>query len=276
VSYPELSEDVRKVLTKLGTVEREVRSREGSHYIARVHPYRSIDNFIAGAVLTFLDVTNTVRAEAALRESEARLRLLLPELQHRVRNTLAIVKSITRRTAESSSSVEEMAAQLSGRLDAFARVQAAVTRNPDQGVSLRSLVADELLAHGLKDGDGVEIEGPDIRLKPRAAESMSLAVHELATNAIKHGPAGNDSGRVAVKWALNGDGGEKQLDFQWSEPPNGAEVKPKRKGFGFELLTRGLPYDLNGKTSLELGEDGVQFNMQVPLAGLVEAEQEIG
>jgi two-component system CheB/CheR fusion protein len=71
VSYPELSEDVRKVLARLGTVERELVSREGGHYIARVHPYRSVDNFIAGAVLTFVDVTSTVKAEAALRESEA-------------------------------------------------------------------------------------------------------------------------------------------------------------------------------------------------------------
>jgi two-component system CheB/CheR fusion protein len=183
------------------------------------------------------------------------------------------VKSITRRTAESSGSVEEMEAQLSGRLDAFGRVQAAVTRNPDQGVSLRSLVADELLAHGLKDGDTVEIDGPDIRLKPRAAESMSLAVHELATNAIKHGPVGNDSGRIAIKWELNGHGGEKQLDFQWVEPANGLKVEPKRKGFGVELLTQGLPYDLNGKTNLELGPDGVQFNLQVPLESVIEGER---
>ncbi|HEX6741641.1 MAG TPA: CheR family methyltransferase, partial [Sphingomicrobium sp.] len=82
VDYPDMSDDVRKVLSKLGTVEREVSSREGSYYIARVHPYRSIDNFIAGAVLTFLDVTSTVKAEAALRESESRLRTLLSELQH--------------------------------------------------------------------------------------------------------------------------------------------------------------------------------------------------
>ena len=274
ITYPELSEDVRKVLTKLGTVEREVKSRDGAHYIARVHPYRSIDNFIAGAVLTFLDVTNTVRAEAALRESEARLRLLLSELQHRVRNTLAVVKSITRRTAETTESVDDMAAQLSGRLDAFARVQAAVTRSTDQGVSLRSLVADELLAHGLKDGDTVQIDGPEIRLKPRAAESMSLAVHELATNAIKHGPAGTNRGHISVKWQLNGDGGEEQLDFQWVEPSNGSAPKAKREGFGFELLTRGLPYDLNGKTKLELGDGGVEFNMQVPLESLIENERE--
>jgi two-component system CheB/CheR fusion protein len=274
ISYPELTDDVRKVLTKLGTVEREVKSREGAHYIARVHRYRSVDNFIAGAVLTFLDVTNAVRAETALRESEARLRLLLSELQHRVRNTLGIVKSITRRTAEASGSVDEMAAQLAGRLDAFARVQAAVTRSPHQGVSLRSLVADELLAHGFKDGDTVQIDGPEIRLKPRAAESMSLAVHELATNAIKHGPAGADSGHISIKWQLNGDGGDEQLDFQWLEPSDGSIPKPKREGFGFELLTRGLPYDLNGKTSLELGTGGVEFNMQVPLQSLIEGERE--
>ncbi|MGN6059529.1 MAG: CheR family methyltransferase, partial [Sphingomicrobium sp.] len=272
ITYPELSEDVRKVLTKLGTVEREVKSRDGAHFIARVHPYRSIDNFIAGAVLTFLDVTNTVRAEQALRESEARLRLLLSELQHRVRNTLGIVKSITRRTAETSGSMDEMAALLSSRLDAFARVQAAVTRNPEEGVSLKNLVADELLAHGLRDGDTVEIDGPDIRLKARAAESMSLAVHELATNAIKHGPAGVNGGRVAVQWELNGDGGERQLDFRWFEPSDGSAVKPKREGFGFELLTRGLPYDLNGKTRLEFGDGGIEFNMQVPLASLVDGD----
>ena len=271
VSYPELSDDVHKVLTKLGTAEREVKSRDGAHYIARVHPYRSVDNFIAGAVLTFLDVTSTVRAEAALRESEARLRLLLSELQHRVRNTLGLVKSITTRTAQSSRTVDDMAVLLSGRLDAFARVQAAVTRNPDQGVDFASLIADELLAHGLKDGETVSIEGPEIRLKPRAAESMSLAVHELATNAIKHGDAGRNGGRIAITWQINGDDGQKKLEFEWIEQAsNGQLKKPGRKGFGHELLTRSLPYDLEGATKLQLGPEGVRFNLQAPIDALVE------
>lgn len=271
VSYPELGDDVQKVLAKLGTAEREVTSRDGAHYIARVHPYRSIDNFIAGAVLTFLDVTSTVRAEAALRQSEARLRLLLSELQHRVRNTLGLVKSITTRTAQSSRSVDDMATLLGGRLDAFARVQAAVTRAPDQGVDLASLIAEELLVHGFKDGESVLIDGPELRLKPRAAESMSLAVHELATNAIKHGDAGMNGGRIAVTWRINGDGGEKKLEFEWMEQgSNGQLKKPGRKGFGYELLTRSLPYDLEGQTKLDLGPDGVRFNLEAPVDSLVD------
>jgi two-component system CheB/CheR fusion protein len=269
VSYPELSEDVRKVLTKLGTVEREVTSREGSHFIARVHPYRSVDNFIAGAVLTFLDVTSTVRAESALRESEARLRVLLAELQHRVRNTLAVVKSITRRTADSSGSVDEMASHLSGRLDAFARVQSAVTRSPDRGIDLKGLIADELLAHAAHEGEQVRITGPDVALRPKAAESISLAVHELTTNAVKHGALVNPDGRISIDWTMNGDGSA--LAFSWKEATGDGELaKPSRHGFGMELLTRVLPYDLNARTMVEFSDRGLRFTMDLPLDNVMQ------
>jgi two-component system, chemotaxis family, CheB/CheR fusion protein len=273
VDYPELSDDVRTVLAKLGTIERDVSSRDGRSYIARVLPYRSIDNFIAGAVITFVDVTGTVKAEAALRESEGRLRTLLAELQHRVRNTLGVVKSITQRTAASSSSVEEMQADLSGRLDAFARVQSAVTRNPESGIQLRTLLDDELLAHAVADGDGLAIEGPEVALRPKAAESMSLALHELVTNAIKHGAlSGHPTGKIVVGWKLNGDGNDKALTFEWTEhSANGKLDAPERQGFGMELLTRILPYDLNAKTSFQLGEPGLRFKMNLPAEHLLPA-----
>ena len=258
VDYPDLSEGVRKVLAKLSTIERDVSSKDGRSYIARVLPYRSIDNFIAGAVITFVDVTGTVKAEAALRESEARLRTLLSQLQHRVRNTLAVVKSITRRTADSSGSVEEMAAHLNGRLEAFARVQSAVTRNPDAGVDLRSLVDDELLAHAVHEGDGVAVDGPRVALRPKAAESISLALHELATNAVKHGAlAHRNGGKISVSWQLNEDRGDERLVFEWTETnSNGQIPKPTRQGFGMELLTQILPYDLEAKTNLEFQQRG--------------------
>ena len=267
ISYGELSDDVRKVLTRLGTVERAVQSRDGSHYIARVHPYRSVDNFIAGAVLTFLDVTSTVRAEAALRESEGRLRTLLAELQHRVRNTLAVVKSITNRTAESSGSVEEMSAHLSGRLDAFARVQSAVTRNPEAGVNLMSLLTDELLAHAAHEGEEFTAKGPAVALQPKAAESISLALHELTTNAVKHGALnGHNGGRIAVSWNIAGNGRGRHVAFSWSEHhSNGKLDRPTHDGFGMELLKRILPYDLGAKTDVRFEKDGIRFNMQLPI-----------
>ena len=272
VDYPDLSEDVRKVLTKLGTMERDISSKDGRYYIARVLPYRSIDNFIAGAVITFVDVTSTVKAESALRESEGRLRTILAELQHRVRNTLAVVKSITQRTAESSESVEEMAAHLSGRLEAFARVQSAVTRNPDAGVSLRSLVDDELLAHAVHEGDGLAVQGPDVALRPKAAESISLALHELATNAVKHGALSNhNDGHIAIKWKLNGRVPERDLSFEWTERNGNGELpEPTRHGFGMELLTRILPYDLGAKTNVEFRDDGLRFQMDLPSQHLAE------
>ena len=244
----------------------DVSSKDGRSYNVRVLPYRSIDNFIAGAVITFVDVTSTVKAEAALRESEGRLRTLLAELQHRVRNTLAVVKSIARRTADSSGSVEEMAAHLNGRLDAFARVQSAVTRNPEAGIELRSLVDDELTAHAAREGDHLSIDGPDVALRPKAAESISLALHELATNAVKHGAlADHNGGRIAIRWDMNGQGKKESLAFEWLESrPNGGSRKPTRHGFGMELLTRILPYDLEAKTSVEFLKEGLRFTMDLP------------
>ncbi|MBV9881836.1 MAG: PAS domain-containing protein [Sphingomonadaceae bacterium] len=267
VSYPELSDDVRKVLTRLGTVEREVTSREGGHYIARVHPYRSVDNFIAGAVLTFLDVTSTVRAESALRESEARLRVLLAELQHRVRNTLAVVKSIANRTAHSSSSIEDMVSHLNGRLDAFARVQAAVTRTPDVDLDLAQLIQTELQAHAVGAGEQLTVEGPPVALPHKAAESLNLAVHELTTNAAKHGALNEASGRVAIAWSVDGPDGARRLNFSWQETIDGRTIPaPSREGFGIELLTRILPYELDAKTSVETRPDGLRFTLDMPIA----------
>lgn len=267
--------------------------KDGSRFIATVllSAFKDDEGRTLNHFLSWLDVTRRVRAEddladlrklqAALQESEARyresnsrLRTLLAELQHRVRNTLAVVKSITIRTAESSSSVDEMAAHLSGRLEAFARVQSAVTRNPDAGIELSSMVADEMLAHAAHEGDGLSIDGPYVALRPKAAESMSLALHELATNAVKHGAlAGRNGGNIAIKWKLNGKRGNGHLDFEWVEHSgNGAIARPARHGFGMELLTRILPYDLGAKTKVEFMESGLRFAMALPAEHLASTE----
>ncbi|HZR72825.1 CheR family methyltransferase, partial [Bradyrhizobium sp.] len=130
IPIEDLYDDVRRVLRTLASAERELTAPDsGTRYIVRILPYRSIDNFIAGVVITFIDVTAIARAED-------RQRLLLAELQHRVRNTLGVVRSIARRSSETSTSVEDYAAHLDGRLNAFARTQAMVTRDPEGGVDL--------------------------------------------------------------------------------------------------------------------------------------------
>lgn len=222
---------------------------------------------VTGVVTVISDIDATKRAQEALRASEQHAQLLLAELQHRVRNTLAVVRSIARRTAENNTSAEDMLAHFQGRLDAFSRVQAAVTRHPDGLVDLKSLIEDELVAHAAREGEQIHIEGAGLLLEAKAAERMSLAVHELTTNAVKHGALADGKGRIRIVWtAVDGAGG-RELDLSWIESGldlNGHKIK--REGFGMELLRRSLPYDLNGTTRVELKRDGLQFRLKMPLA----------
>lgn len=152
-----------------------------------------------------------------------RQRLLLGELQHRVRNTLGVVRSIARRTALTSESVEEMAAHLDGRIDAFARVQAMVTRRPEGGVDLATLIEDELRAHAAREGEKIRVSGMDVLLKAKPAETLSLAIHELTTNAVKHGALAQ-GGWLAVRWTV-ADG---RLRLVWEE--RGSLRSHRRRG----------------------------------------------
>ncbi|MBR0798915.1 PAS domain-containing protein [Bradyrhizobium jicamae] len=260
IPIEELYDDVRRVLRTLASTERELTAPDsGTRYIVRILPYRSIDNFIAGVVITFIDVTAITRAEE-------RQRLLLAELQHRVRNTLGVVRSIARRSAETSSSVEEYASHLDGRLSAFARTQSLVTRDPEGGVDLEYLVVEELLAYNAREGDQLHVSGPRIRLQPKAAETFALAIHELATNALKYGALSQKTGRVEVSWRINGVDEPQQLVFDWREHGGPAVTSPKRKGFGSELLERTLAFEFKGKTTLGFDPSGLHATIAIPMS----------
>jgi two-component system, chemotaxis family, CheB/CheR fusion protein len=259
IPIEELYEDVRKVVRTLASAERELTAPDsGTRYIVRILPYRSIDNFIAGVVITFIDVTAITRAEE-------RQRLLLAELQHRVRNTLGVVRSIARRSSETSTSVEEYASHLDGRLNAFARTQAMVTRDPEGGVDLEYLVVEELLGYNAREGEQLRVSGPPVRFQPKAAEIFALAIHELATNAIKYGALSRPKGRVDVTWRVYDASDPAELIFDWRERGGPRVEPPRRKGFGTELLERTLSFELKGKTTLAYNPTGLQCTIAIPL-----------
>lgn len=216
-----------------------------------------------GELLGFLKIGQDVTERHA---ADQRQKMLLAELQHRVRNTLAVVRSIARRTAETSDSVDEMWSHFQGRLDAFSRVQSVVTRSVDGGVELTSLIEDELLAHAAKEGEIVRIEGPEVCLKPRAAEALSLAIHELTTNAVKYGALSAGAGRLLVRWQRTRRGGEEWLELRWEEGGLDEPLKGRqREGFGMELLERSLPYDLGAQTEVQFRPEGLHFSLVMPL-----------
>ncbi|MDD1528168.1 hypothetical protein C7U92_18755 [Bradyrhizobium sp. WBOS7] len=260
VPIEELYEDVRRVLRTLTSVERELSATDsGTRYIVRILPYRSTDDLIAGVVITFIDVTAVTRAEG-------RQRLLLAELQHRVRNTLGVVRSIARRSAETSSTVEEYASHLDGRLNAFARTQALVTRDPEGGVDLEFLVVEELLAYNAREGEQMRVSGPRVRFQAKAAETFALAIHELATNALKYGALSRPDGRVEITWRLEKGRDPAVLLFEWRERGGPQVEPPPRKGFGTELLERTLAFELKGHTALAFDPAGLECSIAIPLS----------
>jgi two-component system, chemotaxis family, CheB/CheR fusion protein len=249
------------VLRTLTGAERELSAPDsGTRYTVRILPYRSIDNYIAGVVITFIDI-------AAIARAEARQRLMLAELQHRVRNTLGVVRSIARRSAETSSSIEEYAAHLDGRLNAFARTQALVTRDPEGSVDLECLVIEELFGYNAREGEQLRISGRAVRLQPKAAETFALAIHELATNALKYGALSQPFGRIEVSWRIDeAVDPPPRLIFDWRERGGPPVIPPPRKGFGAELLERTLTFEFKGQTTMTFSAGGFHCIITIPLS----------
>jgi PAS domain S-box-containing protein len=205
-----------------------------------------------------------------LRGLQSRQAVLMAELQHRTRNLLSVVQSIANQTIRSSSSLEGFGTQFGSRLRALSRVQSLLARVEDQVIDLHALVTAELAAHSEDDltPPKIKVGGPAVALPPTAAQALGLALHELATNAVKYGALAQPSGKLEVTWELKPKKPTPEIALEWRE--SGVSMpaigSPKRKGYGSELIERALPYQLSAKTRLEFGPDGVRCAILVPLS----------
>ena len=145
-------------------------------------------------------------------------------------------------------------------------VRAAVTRDPTAGIDLGLLVADTLLAATARESDQVSIEGPQLGLQPKAAETMGLAIHELATNAVKYGALSVPEGKIAISWKIAEEGDDRTLLFEWEESGlSDLPSSPRRTGFGTELVQRTLAYELDATIDRQFNPWGVRYLIKLPM-----------
>jgi two-component system CheB/CheR fusion protein len=233
-------------------VERPVEVGDGAHYLARILPYRNSDNVIDGVILTFVDVTSIIAAEE-------KQKALASELSHRVKNTLAVVCSIADRTLPA----EEAKQTFLGRLYALAQTHDLLMSTQWTDLPLHDLIAAELAPHASAERGAVRIDGPSVMLKPRAAMSLSLAIHELATNAVKYGALSVDTGHVEITWTIAGSD-PARLRLVWVEKGGPEITQFVKRGFGMELIERSIPFELKGEVTLEIVDGAVRCTIVIP------------
>lgn len=204
-----------------------------------------------------------------LRADNMRLRQLLDErdapgeLRHRQRNSIAMMRLLVRSSAETDKVLSDYVLHLEDRLDAIARVQTSIDNSgqPDLG----GLIAGELLAYTVSEGGQATLTGPRVLLQPQAAQTFALAIHELAVNAIEHGTLGQPAASLDVRWQVAAEGDCQWLTLVWKEAGSNGLAEPDRHGFGTEVLTETLPYELKATTTLAYEPDGLRCTIRIPL-----------
>ncbi|RAK52543.1 MHYT domain-containing protein [Phenylobacterium deserti] len=208
-----------------------------------------------------LDVTERREAFTALAESDRRQRLLIDELNHRVKNTLATVQSIARQTAKTAESIEDFSQLFEARLLALSNTHNVLTRGSWESASLREILEQELHPY---DQQRVVARGPAVRLPARHALALGMVLHEMTTNAAKYGALSAESGQVEVDWKMleGSQGGD--LEITWRETGGPTVQPPKRRGFGSRLV-QGSAAELGGRAEVEYAPEGLRMRLTMPL-----------
>jgi two-component sensor histidine kinase len=211
------------------------------------------------------------RQEEERRAADARQELLIHELNHRVKNTLATVQSMARQTARSAASLDDFTGSFEARLLAMSQTHNVLTANHWEGAGLRGILSAELEPYAGGRADRIRLDGLPVSLTPAVALPLGMAIHELATNAAKYGALSVETGQVAVEWQVDPRAGAETLSLFWRESGGPPVAPPSRTGFGTRLIRTSLERELAGEVRLDYAEAGLTCRIAVPLAVRTEA-----
>jgi two-component sensor histidine kinase len=214
-------------------------------------------------------------AEAYLQErkrSEEHQTLLIRELQHRVKNTLATVQALLRATARSASTVEDFKQVFEARVLSLSRTHDLLVENAWRAAPIRDILCSELGPYDDGAGTRVLLAGPAVELSAELAVPIGMAIHELTTNAAKYGAFSTPRGWLEVEWDVRGLDGGRRLRLSWTEHDGPPVEKPSRKGFGSSLIQRLLTMQCKAEIDFDFDRPGLRFRMSVPLVRPAPAE----
>ena len=209
-----------------------------------------------------------LRDETPAKLAEDQRVLLLNELNHRIKNTLATVQSITEQTLRAAKVDPAIRNDLTNRLMAVSDAHNVLVDESWAGADLGTIVRRTLAPHDHKDISRFRIDGPLVWLSPQQAVAIALALHELATNALKYGALSVPEGRVRVVWTLDSTSETPVLHLTWTEQDGPPVVAPNRRGFGARLLERGLAGELSAQVALAYDSLGLVCTMRLPIRAL--------
>ncbi len=240
-------------------IEKRYMRKDGS--VIWVQNSVSLTHDEAGRPLHLVKLIQDIGARKA---AEKRQRLLIDEINHRVKNTLATVQSFASQSLRNATTVSEARATFEARLLALSKSHDVLTREHWEGADLIEVVSGAIAPYRGSGGQRrFKIEGKPLRLHPKAVLALSLAFHELATNAVKYGSLSTDAGSVAISWQV--DPQTRQFELTWRESGGPAVREPTRRGFGSRLVQHGLAHDIAGEVHLSFDTTGVVCSIRAPL-----------
>jgi len=232
--------------------------------VGRSRPFTTSELRVAETLrATLIEVVLRLADEASAERqaASARQELLIAELNHRVRNILAVIRGLIRQSKpKAGSSIEDFVTLVDGRIHALARAHNQITDDHWGPAPFRALIDAEAAAFLSAQVDRIHVDGPHILLNPQAYSTMALVVHELVTNSAKYGSL-SDSGRVFIEWKRDPN---EDLIITWREEGGPPVKAPSRKGFGTTIIDRSVPYDLGGESRIEYKPEGVEARFRIP------------